>query len=95
MAEKTDAFPIKTKEQWQKNEGLASGFKSGFKEFSHAVAHTVNVFFLLLAYFVGVGLVALFARIARKQFLPLQKKASYWVVRNLGKQPYEEYKRTF
>ena len=71
------------------------GFKGGFSEFTKAVAHTVNVFMLIIAYIVGVGLVALFAKISRKQFLRLGKKNSYWVERNLGRQKYEEYKRTF
>ena len=74
---------------------FASGFVSGFKSFSHSISAAVNIAVLTVVYFIGVGIVAIFARIMGKKFLPIEKKSSYWVERNLKKQRLEEYKRSF
>ncbi len=74
---------------------FVAGFISGFQEFSKAVAHTINLLMLTLTYFLGIGIVAIFARIGKKSFLQIGKRQSYWIDKNLSKQSYEEYKRTF
>lgn len=71
------------------------GFANGFKDFSHSISKAVSTTLLVLTYIIGVGIVAVAAKVARKKFLPMHKQESYWVVRNLGKQKIEEYKRSF
>jgi len=71
------------------------GFKNGFQEFSKGVGHTISIFMLLLAYVIGIGIVAVISKTFRKNFLQMKKQESYWVQRNLGKQELEEYKRAF
>lgn len=71
------------------------GFRDGFRVFSGSVAYAVNILVLIVVYFVGIGVTAVFSRIFRKRFLPIGKKGNYWVKRNLGKQKLDYYKRTF
>ena len=71
------------------------GFKSGFQNFSHSIGYAVSTVVLTLTYILGVGIVFIASKIARKKFLPVEKKESYWFERNLGKQTIEEHKRSF
>ena len=76
-----------------KNDFL-SGFKEGFQSFGHGVAKVVNVVVLTIVYFLGIGVISVIAKIARKEFLSLKldyERGTYW-------EDYEEcedYERMF
>jgi hypothetical protein len=74
-----------------------SGFKKGFKDFSHVVVNAINFFLLFFVYFIGVGITSLIAKAFGKHFLDIKKRNvnSYWSPLNLGKKPQEEYYRQF
>ncbi|NTV23202.1 MAG: hypothetical protein HGA85_02385 [Nanoarchaeota archaeon] len=71
-------------------------FKEGFKMFGENIATIVNSILLLVVYFVAVGPTAIVARIAKKQFLDIEKKKNtYWTDLNLSKKTEESYYRQF
>ena len=76
-----------------KNEFL-SGFKEGFQSFGHGIAKIVNVVVLTIVYFLGIGVISVIAKIARKKFLslkPEQGKETYWEEYEKS----EDYERMF
>ena len=72
------------------------GFGSGFSLFGHSISRIINTCLLLVAYFLGIGVTALVARLIGKRFLEtgLDKK-SFWHDLNLKKKPTEAYYRQF
>lgn len=55
-----------------------SEFKNGMKEFGLLLAIIVNTALLAIVYIVGVGLTSIIAKSFKKDFLPLEKKKTYW-----------------
>ena len=79
-----------------KLKAFVGGFREGFKEFSTLIINIVNLILLSIVYFIGVGMIAIVSKIARKRFLELKyDNKSSWKIRNLSKRPVEEYYRSF
>lgn len=75
---------------------FVKGFKEGFQAFGGNIAWVVTSALLLMTYVIGIGIVALPARLFfRKEFLPFTKRKadSYWVPRKEPKK--EDFERTF
>ena len=71
--------------------------KAVLEPISKTISNIVNFVLLLLVYFIGIGIVSIFAKLFRKHFLELKKqnKQSNWHEHKLTKQPLEQYYRTF
>ena len=65
------------------------GWKKGFGLVGGTIGSTVNLILVTFIYFIGVGPVALVAKLFRKQFLPFsrrnEKVDSYWIPRKQQK----------
>jgi len=74
-----------------------TGLKDGFEGFAAMITGIMNFFLLAIAYFLGIGPVSVIGKIMGKHFLELgkEKKDSYWVKRDAGKQETEKYYRMF
>jgi hypothetical protein len=74
-----------------------NGFHQGTKEFGSYITTIVNTVLLSLAYILGIGFTAIFAKAKKKNFLVLKPTAakSYWVDLNLKKEQTEKYYRQF
>ena len=68
------------------------GLKRGTKDFGETIAIVVNSILLSIAYILGLGITAIFAKIKRKSFLDLKKenKDSYWSDLNIKKQSFKD-----
>ncbi len=73
------------------------GFLQGFRNFGHKITSIVNFILLFFAYFIGVGVTWLFAKILGKRFLDIKKERrdSYWIKDKIGKRKIEDYYRSF
>jgi len=74
------------------------GLKEGQKKFGENLAIIINTLILSVAYFIGIGISSIFAKIFGKQFLDIKidKKAkTYWTKLNLTKKSKKEYYRQF
>lgn len=74
------------------------GFYSGFKNFGQNISIIVNSLLLGIVYLAGVGLTAILAKFAKKQFLDIKtakEKKTYWSDLNLKKENIEKYYRQF
>ncbi len=74
------------------------GFKEGQRHFGESITVLINSILLSLAYFLGIGITSIIAKISKKHFLQLKpdkKTATYWEDLNLSKKPMEEYYRQF
>ena len=71
--------------------------KTVLEPISKAVSAIVNFVLLLIVYFIGIGIVSVFAKLFRKHFLELKKqsKKTNWQEHKVTKQPLEQYYRTF
>ena len=71
--------------------------KSVLEPISKAMSNLVNFVLLLPAYFIGIGIVSIPAKIFRKHFLEIKKqnKQSNWYEHRVEKQPLEKYYRIF
>jgi hypothetical protein len=72
-------------------------FKKGMEGFGENIAAVVNTIFLSIVYFLGIGIVALGARIIGKKFLevkPEEKRKTYWEDLDYTNKK-EEYYRQF
>ena len=49
-----------------------------FKRLSLFLQFIMNIILLTFVYFIGVGIVSLFARISNKKFLNSTNKSTYW-----------------
>ena len=59
---------------------LFNGFKNGFKEFGHFINDIVNFILLSLVFILGVGLVSIFAKFFKKNFLDMKPGGkTYWL----------------
>ncbi len=68
----------------------------GFKVISKFISNIVNFILLSLVYFIGVGLVFIFAKIFKKKFLNLKiEKDTYWIDKKIEKQDLKDYSRMF
>jgi len=75
-----------------------SNAKKGAKLFGEHISAIVNLILLTFAYFIGIGLTFIFAKIFNKHFLDMKidkKVRTYWTDLNLNKKPMEEYYRQF
>ncbi|MAF37092.1 hypothetical protein CL622_08315 [archaeon] len=57
------------------------GIKDGIHAFGEAISLVVNTILLFVAYVVGIGFVAIIAKIKKKHFLRMeieQTQSSYW-----------------
>ena len=73
-------------------------FLAGFREFGHLVNNIVTAFVLLLVFIIGVGSVAVYAKLCGKSFLPLQHpetNGSYWLPKSSANKTKEESLRPF
>jgi hypothetical protein len=75
---------------------LFKGLKEGFYEFGKNISSIVNFILFLFAYFVGIGLTWIIAKIAGKKFLEtrISKKKTYWKKLDT-KEKLEDYYRQF
>ena len=74
------------------------GFRKGFLDFGQFMASIVNGILLSLAYFVGVGLTSLVAKIFNKHFLATKffpEDKTYWSDLNLKERDIKEHYRQF
>ena len=74
------------------------GVKGGQKKYGESLAAIVNSILLSLAYFLGVGLTFIFAKLSKKHFLDLKldrSRESYWEELNLDKERIESYYKQF
>lgn len=74
------------------------GFKTGLSLFGQNITIIVNTILLFFAYFMGIGITALFAKMKGKTFLDLKvskTQKTYWKDLNLEKKPIEKYYRQF
>ncbi len=64
-----------------KRNSLSDGMFEGSKEFAEKVSVVITWITLTATYFIGVGLVFIFSRLAGKKFIEIKtkKKASYWI----------------
>ena len=72
--------------------------KEGFKLFGDTIAYLVNSVLLFVVYVVGVGISALFVKLAGKELMRKKtdsKADTYWVPLNLKKEKMENYYRQF
>ena len=73
------------------------GFKDGFKQFGHNVSDMINFILLGVVYYIGVGIVSIFAKLTGKKFLDLkvEEKESFWVDKNTKTMSKDSYYRMF
>lgn len=77
---------------------FANGFSKGMRSFGDNISLIVNSVLLSVAYFLGVGLTAIVAKVAGKNFLEKKTSSeakSYWSDLNLKKKEFREYYRQF
>lgn len=72
------------------------GIKEGFHLFGNTLSSVVTLLLLLVTYCIGIGIVAMVAKIKKKQFLPFmhdEKGDTYWYTKQ---QPTEkDFERLF
>jgi len=68
-----------------------------FQCFGLFIASIINFILLIPVYFIGVGISALFSKIAKKEVLPIkqEKKETYWQAYTIGDEKIEEQYRMF
>lgn len=74
------------------------GFKDGMTGFGDLIAIIVNTVLLFIAYFIGVGITSIVAKIVGKNFLEMKTSAkvkTYWSDLNIKKRSLEECYRQF
>ncbi|MBC8495463.1 hypothetical protein H8D36_04885 [archaeon] len=74
------------------------GFKEGMTCFGDLIAIIVNTVLLFIAYFIGVGITSIVAKIVGKNFLEMKTSAkvkTYWSDLNIKKRSLEECYRQF
>jgi len=74
------------------------GFKEGQKYFAHSISALINAIILSFAYFIGIGLTSMAAKISRKRFLQTtldSNSKTYWEDLNLTKKKIEDYYKQF
>lgn len=49
-----------------------------FKRISLFIQFIINIILLTFVYFIGIGIVSLFAKISNKKFLDSNNKCTYW-----------------
>ncbi len=81
------------------------GVKKGFHLFGSTVSNTIITILLFITYIIGIGIVAVPAKIAKKEFLPFMHMSStvnqnnekepetYWIKRKQSKK--EDFERMF
>jgi len=72
--------------------------KEGFKKLGQFINLVVTYTLLSIVYIVGVGSVALLAKLLGKRFFnskPLKESHTYWLDINLGDESIEDYYRQF
>lgn len=75
-----------------------SGFRKGFLDFGQFITGIINFILLSFAYFIGIGLTSIIAKLLKKHFLETrfsEKSNSYWTDLNLKKRDIKEYYRQF
>ncbi|MDD5178564.1 MAG: hypothetical protein PHT54_04795 [Candidatus Nanoarchaeia archaeon] len=74
------------------------GLREGFSSFGNVLASIINFILLLLVYILAIGPTFIVSRIFRKHFLSLKKnkfKETYWIKKQSGGEPIENYYRQF
>ena len=77
---------------------FSKGWLAGFKRVGTSFATAFNALFLSIAYFLGVGITAIAAKIVRKRFLDTTwspQRATHWVDHVQKTEPIDKYKRQF
>ena len=76
---------------------ILSSIKSILESIAKVISNVINFILLAIVYFIGIGFVAIIAKLFRKHFLELKKqnKKSNWHEHRVEKQPLERYYRTF
>ena len=72
------------------------GLKQGFHVFGNTLNQTVTFTLLLITYLIGIGIVALPAKIRKKAFLPFmseEKVETYWITKNKPQE--KDFERLF
>ena len=78
------------------NPQFYKGFRKGMDDFGHDIARLINTTLMAITYIIGVGITAIFAKVAGKRFLKLEsKEKTYWEDLDLEKKPMDEYYRQF
>lgn len=74
------------------------GVKDGMHRFGLDIATLVNTILLSLAYFIGVGITAIIAKLAKKKFLETKlnpRAKTYWNNLNIKKRHIDEHYKQF
>ena len=73
------------------------GIKRVLEPFSKVMSSIINFILLSVAYFIGIGVVSMIAKIFGKHFLDIKtrNRKSNWQAHKLEKEPLEKYYRTF
>lgn len=76
---------------------IVDGFKKGIHNFGSLITQLINTILLSIVYLFGVGVTAMIARFAGKDFLELKIKAkkSYWHTLNVSKKDIKKFYRQF
>ncbi|GEM_PF-3056714 len=53
-----------------------NGIKKGFQLFGSTITETITIILLFVTYIIGVGIIALPAKLTKKEFLPFMKADS-------------------
>ncbi|MDD5331709.1 MAG: hypothetical protein PHE43_02725 [Candidatus Nanoarchaeia archaeon] len=79
------------------NNEFFKGIKEGFQSFGNLIAKAVNFILLFLVYIIAIGPTYLVSRLSKKYFLSIKKtkKDSYWIKKESGGEPIENYYRQF
>ena len=85
------------RKRWTMLARFFSGAKHGFELFGSTLTEFVTLMLLLLTYVLGIGIIAVPARVFGKRFLPFIKRrdyaTSYWIARAQPKQ--RDFERMF
>jgi large-conductance mechanosensitive channel len=70
---------------------------NAFQYFGLFIASIINFILLIPVYFIGVGISALFSKIAKKEVLPIKqgKRETYWREYVISDEKIEEHYRMF
>lgn len=76
---------------------FCKGLKEGFEIVGKMIANIINTVLLLVIYFVGIGLAALFVKLAGQDLMPLENKdaKSYYSEKNIEKGKIDDYYNQF
>lgn len=91
-------FFISKFEKLRNKNSFFSGFRKGFLDFGQFIAGIINWSLLSFAYFIGIGLPSIIAKLLKKHFLETkfsEKSNSYWLDLNFKKRDIKEHYRQF